>query len=221
MILREAKRIVRERGPLVIAETRHGFICASAGVDHSNAPEPGTLVLLPVDPDAARAAVRAPDRTSWPASTSAWWSPIRSGGRSARGRRTLRSASPASRRSSTSRHDRPDRLRAPLEPGRDRRRDRRRRRPRPRQGRGCSGRRRPGPAARRRRNSAGDRDRARARSVLLSGVNGSLLSPRIAGIFNAKRTLTESLAVLRPHTGRPVPSRGHVGGGALAQSLAL
>src|SRR5437016_14678347 len=41
VILREAKRIVRERGPLVITETRHGFICASAGVDHSNAPEPG------------------------------------------------------------------------------------------------------------------------------------------------------------------------------------
>jgi coenzyme F420-0:L-glutamate ligase / coenzyme F420-1:gamma-L-glutamate ligase len=53
VILREAKRIVRERGPLVITETRHGFICASAGVDHSNAPEPGTLVLLPVDPDAS------------------------------------------------------------------------------------------------------------------------------------------------------------------------
>jgi coenzyme F420-0:L-glutamate ligase / coenzyme F420-1:gamma-L-glutamate ligase len=51
VILREAKRIVRERGPLVIAETRHGFVCASAGVDHSNAPEPGTLVLLPIDPD--------------------------------------------------------------------------------------------------------------------------------------------------------------------------
>ena len=59
-VLREAKRIVRERGPLVIAETVHGFICASAGVDHSNAPEPGTLVLLPVDPDAS--ARRARDR---------------------------------------------------------------------------------------------------------------------------------------------------------------
>lgn len=58
-ILREAKRVVRERGPLVIAETRHGFICASAGVDHSNAPEPGTLVLLPVDPDASARALRA------------------------------------------------------------------------------------------------------------------------------------------------------------------
>ena len=58
VILREAKRIVRERGPLVITETRHGFICASAGVDHSNAPEPGTLVLLPVDPDASARRVR-------------------------------------------------------------------------------------------------------------------------------------------------------------------
>jgi coenzyme F420-0:L-glutamate ligase/coenzyme F420-1:gamma-L-glutamate ligase len=57
-VLREAKRIVRERGPLVIAETRHGFICASAGVDHSNAPEPGTLVLLPVDPDASARLLR-------------------------------------------------------------------------------------------------------------------------------------------------------------------
>jgi coenzyme F420-0:L-glutamate ligase / coenzyme F420-1:gamma-L-glutamate ligase len=57
-VLREAKRIVRERGPLVIAETQHGFVCASAGVDHSNAPEPGTLVLLPVDPDASARLIR-------------------------------------------------------------------------------------------------------------------------------------------------------------------
>ena len=49
---------VRERGPLVIAETRHGFICASAGVDHSNAPAPGTLVLLPLDPDASARGLR-------------------------------------------------------------------------------------------------------------------------------------------------------------------
>ncbi len=57
-VLREATRIVRERGPLVIAETRHGFICASAGVDHSNAPEAGTLVLLPLDPDASARTLR-------------------------------------------------------------------------------------------------------------------------------------------------------------------
>jgi coenzyme F420-0:L-glutamate ligase/coenzyme F420-1:gamma-L-glutamate ligase len=57
-ILREAKRIVRVRAPLVICETQHGFICASAGVDQSNTPEEGTLVLLPVDPDASAAALR-------------------------------------------------------------------------------------------------------------------------------------------------------------------
>ena len=59
VILREAKRIVRSRPPLVIAETRHGFVCASAGVDASNAPEPGTLVLLPLDPDASAQRLRA------------------------------------------------------------------------------------------------------------------------------------------------------------------
>src|SRR5205085_11282445 len=59
VVLRESVRIVRARGPLVIAETRHGFICASAGVDASNAPELGTVVLLPVDPDASARAVRA------------------------------------------------------------------------------------------------------------------------------------------------------------------
>ena len=59
VILREAKRIVRSRPPLVIAETRHGFVCASAGVDASNAPEPGMLVLLPVDPDSSAHRLRA------------------------------------------------------------------------------------------------------------------------------------------------------------------
>ena len=57
-ILREAKRVVRVRKPLVIAETQHGFICASAGVDSSNAPELGMLVLLPVDPDASARRIR-------------------------------------------------------------------------------------------------------------------------------------------------------------------
>jgi len=55
----EAVRIVRRRGDLVIAETRHGFICANAGVDRSNA-RPGTVVLLPEDPD--RSARRIRDR---------------------------------------------------------------------------------------------------------------------------------------------------------------
>ena len=58
VILRESKRIVRTRPPLVIAETRHGFVCASAGVDASNAPEPEMVVLLPDDPDASAARLR-------------------------------------------------------------------------------------------------------------------------------------------------------------------
>jgi coenzyme F420-0:L-glutamate ligase/coenzyme F420-1:gamma-L-glutamate ligase len=58
-VLRESVRVVRSRGALVIAETRHGFTCASAGVDASNAPEPGTLVLLPLDPDASARRLRA------------------------------------------------------------------------------------------------------------------------------------------------------------------
>jgi len=58
VVLGESARIVRRRGSLVIAETRHGFVCASAGVDASNAPEPGTLVLLPIDPDASAARLR-------------------------------------------------------------------------------------------------------------------------------------------------------------------
>jgi coenzyme F420-0:L-glutamate ligase / coenzyme F420-1:gamma-L-glutamate ligase len=58
IVLQEAVRIVRTRPPLVIAETRHGFVCASAGVDASNAPEPGAVVLLPEDPDASAARLR-------------------------------------------------------------------------------------------------------------------------------------------------------------------
>jgi coenzyme F420-0:L-glutamate ligase / coenzyme F420-1:gamma-L-glutamate ligase len=57
VILRETARVVRSRPPLIIAETRHGFVCASAGVDASNAPGPDTVVLLPVDPDASARAL--------------------------------------------------------------------------------------------------------------------------------------------------------------------
>jgi coenzyme F420-0:L-glutamate ligase/coenzyme F420-1:gamma-L-glutamate ligase len=58
VILRESAEVVRSRPPLVIAQTRHGFVCASAGVDASNAPEAGTLVLLPRDPDASARTLR-------------------------------------------------------------------------------------------------------------------------------------------------------------------
>jgi coenzyme F420-0:L-glutamate ligase/coenzyme F420-1:gamma-L-glutamate ligase len=58
VILRESARIVRSRPPLVISETRHGFVCASAGVDSSNAPVRETVVLLPLDPDTSAARLR-------------------------------------------------------------------------------------------------------------------------------------------------------------------
>ena len=58
VILRETAEVLRSRPPLVIAQTRHGFVCASAGVDASNAPEDGTLVLLPLDPDASARRLR-------------------------------------------------------------------------------------------------------------------------------------------------------------------
>ncbi len=53
----EAAAVVRRRGDLVIAQTHHGFICANAGVDRSNA-APGTAVLLPLDPDRSAHGIR-------------------------------------------------------------------------------------------------------------------------------------------------------------------
>ena len=58
VVLREARRVRRRRDELVIAETEHGFVCANAGVDRSNAPGEGWVVLLPRDPDASAARLR-------------------------------------------------------------------------------------------------------------------------------------------------------------------
>ena len=58
VILREARAVRRRRGDLVIAETEHGFVCASAGVDRSNAPGDDWVVLLPRDPDASARGLR-------------------------------------------------------------------------------------------------------------------------------------------------------------------
>jgi coenzyme F420-0:L-glutamate ligase/coenzyme F420-1:gamma-L-glutamate ligase len=49
-ILKESRRLVRT-DPVLIAETRHGFVCANAGVDHSNVPGEDVVTLLPRDPD--------------------------------------------------------------------------------------------------------------------------------------------------------------------------
>jgi len=54
----ESIRIVRRRGGLVITETKHGFVCANAGIDASNL-EPGVITLLPEDPDRSARKLRS------------------------------------------------------------------------------------------------------------------------------------------------------------------
>jgi coenzyme F420-0:L-glutamate ligase/coenzyme F420-1:gamma-L-glutamate ligase len=61
LVLRHAKRVVRMANGVVITETAHGFVCANGGIDASNVgPDSGSVVtLLPVDPDASAARIRA------------------------------------------------------------------------------------------------------------------------------------------------------------------
>jgi coenzyme F420-0:L-glutamate ligase/coenzyme F420-1:gamma-L-glutamate ligase len=58
LVLRESRRVVRQVGPILITETRHGFICANAGIDQSSSGGHGLAVLLPVDPDESAAGIR-------------------------------------------------------------------------------------------------------------------------------------------------------------------
>ena len=57
LVLRESRRIVRMTNGLILSETRHGWVCANAGIDQSNVSE-GAVCLLPVDPSASAAAIR-------------------------------------------------------------------------------------------------------------------------------------------------------------------
>ncbi|GIU85328.1 MAG: F420-0--gamma-glutamyl ligase [Acidimicrobiales bacterium] len=57
LVYAEAKRVLRRRGELTITETRHGFVCANAGIDASNM-EPGKVALLPEDPDRSARRIR-------------------------------------------------------------------------------------------------------------------------------------------------------------------
>ncbi|MBO0687896.1 MAG: coenzyme F420-0:L-glutamate ligase [Candidatus Dormibacteraeota bacterium] len=57
LILDESVRVVRDDRVLIV-ETRHGFVCANAGIDHSNVEADETVVLLPEDPDASAARLR-------------------------------------------------------------------------------------------------------------------------------------------------------------------
>jgi coenzyme F420-0:L-glutamate ligase/coenzyme F420-1:gamma-L-glutamate ligase len=58
LVLREASRVVRQVGAILIMETHHGFVCANSGVDQSSSGAPGRAVLLPLDPDASARRIR-------------------------------------------------------------------------------------------------------------------------------------------------------------------
>jgi coenzyme F420-0:L-glutamate ligase / coenzyme F420-1:gamma-L-glutamate ligase len=58
VVLDECSEVVRAQRGVLICRTRHGLVCANAGVDASNAPAPGTVVCLPRDPDASARALR-------------------------------------------------------------------------------------------------------------------------------------------------------------------
>lgn len=59
LILGEAAEVLRAEGGALIVETHHGFVCANAGIDSSNLPDPHTVCLLPEDPDASARRIRA------------------------------------------------------------------------------------------------------------------------------------------------------------------
>jgi coenzyme F420-0:L-glutamate ligase/coenzyme F420-1:gamma-L-glutamate ligase len=59
VVLRESSRIVRQVADLLITETRHGFVCANAGVDQSSSGAVGRVLVLPPDPDASARRLRA------------------------------------------------------------------------------------------------------------------------------------------------------------------
>jgi coenzyme F420-0:L-glutamate ligase / coenzyme F420-1:gamma-L-glutamate ligase len=58
LILSESREVLRAERGVLITETKHGYICANAGIDASNLPEDGTVCLLPSDPDASARVTR-------------------------------------------------------------------------------------------------------------------------------------------------------------------
>lgn len=58
VVLRESTRVVRQIGPVLITETRHGFVCANSGVDQSSSGAAGRVLTLPADPDASARSIR-------------------------------------------------------------------------------------------------------------------------------------------------------------------
>jgi coenzyme F420-0:L-glutamate ligase/coenzyme F420-1:gamma-L-glutamate ligase len=59
VVLDESAQVVRAERGVLVCRTRHGFVCANAGVDASNAADSDTLILLPRDPDGSARRIRA------------------------------------------------------------------------------------------------------------------------------------------------------------------
>jgi coenzyme F420-0:L-glutamate ligase/coenzyme F420-1:gamma-L-glutamate ligase len=59
LILEESEEVLRAERGVLIVETRHGLVCANAGIDASNLPDSDTVCLLPADPDASARQLRA------------------------------------------------------------------------------------------------------------------------------------------------------------------
>lgn len=64
LILAESREVLRAERGVLIVETHHGFVCANAGIDTSNLPDPDTVALLPEDPDASARHIRAEIRAA-------------------------------------------------------------------------------------------------------------------------------------------------------------
>ena len=58
LVLEESSEVLRAEGSVLIVETRHGFVCANAGIDSSNISEDDTVCLLPEDPDGSAKRIR-------------------------------------------------------------------------------------------------------------------------------------------------------------------
>ena len=97
VVLRETAEVVRAEHGVLISRTHHGFVCANAGVDASNAADPDHLILLPTEPDASARRLRARSSPATPPSSS----PTPSAAPGATASATSRSASPACARSRT------------------------------------------------------------------------------------------------------------------------
>ena len=97
----ESRRVIRAERSVLIVETHHGFVCANAGIDSSNLPEPDTVCLLPEDPDASARRLRAEIARGEPGSPSASSSPTASAAPGGWARPRSRSAAPGSPRSTT------------------------------------------------------------------------------------------------------------------------